>query len=138
LLKDKAMPTMTSLKRVLVVDDDRMHRTVLTFNLRQQGFEVVSASGVDEALQLADQTAFDLVVTDYYMPGLTGGDLIRRLRDTEIHGDVPIVLISGKERNSDMETLYRNAHVYVFPKPCSVRKVVDTAVSCLTETAAAN
>jgi len=75
-------------KTLLVVDDSEATREVLQRNLVGAGYKVLTASGVTEALRILDGTKVDLVVTDLKMPGISGMDLVRHvrenLRDTEV------------------------------------------------------
>ncbi|HLX44688.1 MAG TPA: sigma-54 dependent transcriptional regulator [Bryobacteraceae bacterium] len=74
--------------RILVVDDDDSLRRVLQVQLEQIGYSVAVASNGAEALSMLRQTAFDLVVTDMRMPGMSGLDLLKTLR-----GDYPEVVV---------------------------------------------
>jgi two-component system response regulator HydG len=73
---------------LLVVDDSEATREVLQRNLAAAGYRVLTAPGVAEALKVLDGTQVDLVVTDLKMPGVSGMDLVRHvrenLRDTEV------------------------------------------------------
>ena len=81
----------TSIKdpfRVLVVDDERGARMALEVPLRLSGYEVVSAAGGLEAIELGRQHRFDVVLTDIFMPGMRGIEVVREFRrfspDTKI------------------------------------------------------
>ncbi len=66
--------------RILVVDDEESQRTVLAGFLKKRGFTVGTAAGPDEALSAAQAGALDLVLTDLKMPGMSGVELMKRLR----------------------------------------------------------
>lgn len=74
--------------RVLVVDDERGARMALEVPLRLSGYEVVSASGGREAIELGRKQRFDVVFTDIFMPGVRGIEVVREFRsfspDTKI------------------------------------------------------
>ncbi len=97
--------------RVLVVDDDfmvaRLHSSVVA---RQPGFEVagVASTGAD-ALRAVAELKPDLVLLDIYLPGMTGLEVLRRLR--EDGGGVDVIVISAAR---DMDTLQRALHGGVF------------------------
>jgi two-component system response regulator HydG len=82
------MSRADSARTLLVVDDSEATREVLQRNLAAAGYKVLTAPGVAEALKVLDGTAVDLVVTDLKMPGVSGMDLVRHvrenLRDTEV------------------------------------------------------
>lgn len=66
--------------RVLLVDDDPLVLDAFTELLRAQRFLVHAASSPDEALEIAGREAFELLITDVCMPGMTGPDLVDELR----------------------------------------------------------
>jgi CheY-like chemotaxis protein len=80
---------------VLIVDDDRHVREVDALRLRRMGHDATICADPQKALALvdADPDAFDLLVTDQVMAGLTGLDLAERVRDRGY--DVPVVIMSG-------------------------------------------
>ena len=66
--------------RILLVDDEQSVQTLLTYPLRKDGYEVVSAQDGREALDRFAEQRFDLVVLDIMMPRLDGIEVCRRLR----------------------------------------------------------
>jgi len=81
--------------RILVVDDEPDVREMLSLALAQAGYEVDEAADGFAALAKVSRYRPDVVVTDLRMPGMTGVDLLQRLR--RIHGDVPVILQTGLE-----------------------------------------
>jgi len=79
--------------RILFVDDDRAGREVALFNLRKAGYRVTAASDGQEGLSLFSPEKFDLVVTDVKMPGISGIDLLRKIRS--LAPDVPVLVITA-------------------------------------------
>src|SRR5689334_5030622 len=79
--------------RVLVIDDDEEHRTLVRAMLVGIGHEVVEAKDGKEGLQLVGKRRPDLVLTDISMPGLDGHEVISALRVQ--HAGVPVIAISG-------------------------------------------
>lgn len=81
------------MKTVLVVDDKEMMRDSVGSTLQRAGFGVVTADGGEQALKIAAKRRPDAVVTDLKMPGLTGIELLERLR--EIDSELPVVLMTA-------------------------------------------
>ncbi|MDC0719278.1 sigma-54-dependent transcriptional regulator [Nannocystis bainbridge] len=79
--------------RILVVDDESSARSALSELLREEGYEVQSAADGYKALGRVDQWEPDVVITDVKMPGLTGLELITKLR--EIYPDVAVVVMTA-------------------------------------------
>ena len=79
--------------RLLVVDDAADTREVLQRNLSRSGYKVFTAGGVAEAVRLLETTSIDLVITDLKMPGASGFDLIRHVREN--YPDSEVMTITG-------------------------------------------
>jgi YesN/AraC family two-component response regulator len=92
--------------KVLVVDDEPMVRQFVRAILKRNGFEIVEAQDGVEALEVAAQHQCDLVITDCLMPGISGPQLIARLK--ERHYPAKYLLISAyksEEEGSDLPFL---------------------------------
>jgi diguanylate cyclase (GGDEF)-like protein len=86
--------------RILAVDDQRYFRVFLEDLLVQQGFEVRTAGSGEEALHLLEREAFDVVVTDLVMPGVSGADLVERVKARWPDQDVVVVTSVGDVRTA--------------------------------------
>ena len=80
-------------RRILLVEDDEAVRSALAHRLQRLDFAVTTATNGSEALQIVEQQAFDLVLTDAVMPGLSGPELIGHLRRDR--PELRIILMSG-------------------------------------------
>ena len=105
--------------RILLVDDEQAVQTLLTYPLRKDGYEVVSAQDGRQALDLFAEQRFDLVVLDIMMPRLDGIEVCRRLR---ARSQVPIIMLTAKDDEVDKVLgLEMGADDYI-TKPFSVRE----------------
>jgi two-component system, sensor histidine kinase and response regulator len=95
---------MTERERVLVVDDSRRSRLVVGEQLEAVGFDVVTASSGEEALDIVDDERFDLVVIDVAMPGIGGFETCRRLRWAPRTSGIPVLFLSS---DTDHEVVKR-------------------------------
>lgn len=86
--------------KVLVVDDEQNLCEILAYNLRNNGYEVTEANSAEEALELPLE-AFDLLLLDVMMGGLSGFDLARRLKANEQTAHVPIIFLTAKDTEQD-------------------------------------
>ncbi len=126
------MATITSQReRVLVVDDLPVHRRVVAFNLEKAGFRVKTAESAAEALKLAEQEQFDLVITDYFMPESTGADLVRSLRETDRYANTPVILLTARAPELNLAHLANSLPARVVSKSCSVARLVAMVASSL-------
>jgi PAS domain S-box-containing protein len=80
-------------ERILVVEDEEGVRRITERILREHGYDVLAASGPEQALDLAASSAVDLVLTDVVMPGMSGTLLVGRLREHEQR--LPAIFMSG-------------------------------------------
>jgi DNA-binding NtrC family response regulator len=104
--------------RILLVDDEPTARHGLAQALRQAGYEVQSASDAFEALQLADEAAPDLTISDLMMPGMNGLALLRALRQRD--PDAQVALLSAfRDVDIAVEAMHDGA-VHFFCKPVDV------------------
>ncbi|GAB4262491.1 response regulator [Deferrisoma sp.] len=82
-------------KRILAADDSASMRQVVSFTLKQAGYEVVTANdGNDGARKLDTDGPFDLVLTDLNMPGMDGIGLIKAVRAHPRHRFTPVVMVT--------------------------------------------
>lgn len=106
---------------LLVVDDDDRILELLQRYLSKAGFRVSGASSAQEARRKMEGLAFDLLVLDVMMPGETGFELTRSLRE---HNDMPIILLTAKgESSARIEGLKAGADDYL-PKPFEPEELV--------------
>jgi DNA-binding response OmpR family regulator len=84
------------MKKILIIDDDRVLRQTLAAALLAEGYSVAEAADGREGLNKAVKTSFDLVVLDVVMPSLGGLEVCRKLR--EAGRQVPIIVMSGKKK----------------------------------------
>lgn len=80
--------------KILAVDDSASMRQMVAFTLKSAGFEVTDASDGDEALQIAQREAFDVVITDVNMPNMDGITLCKELRQLANFKFTPILMLT--------------------------------------------
>ncbi len=110
-------------KKILVVDDERDLCDILLFNLDAAGYHAEAAHSAEEALS-RQVAAFDLLLLDVMMPGMTGYELAERLKSDESTSHVPIIFLTAKDTEDDtLHGFSLGADDYV-TKPFSVREVM--------------
>jgi CheY-like chemotaxis protein len=113
---------MTAKPIILVVDDDLPILALMRSLLREYGFEAVTAENGQQALVAARNRRPSVVLVDKNMPGMTGDEVIRALRNEPGFDDVPILILSG-EPVSKAELAELRADGAVM-KPFDVMKLV--------------
>ncbi len=132
---NNAAPIMTKpddeAPHVLVVDDDRRLRELLSRYLSSNGFRVSNASNANEARKKVENIEFDLLVVDVMMPGETGISLTKSLREVK---EVPILMLTAlADIENRIEGLEAGADDYL-PKPFEPRELVLRINSILKRT----
>ena len=113
---------MDELQHILVVDDDTRLRELLRDYLSKNGFRVTSAEDAKSARRYLQSMEFDLIVLDVMMPGETGLEFARALRETS--NDVPILMLTAMGEASDrIGGLEAGADDYL-PKPFEPRELL--------------
>ncbi len=99
---------------VLIVDDNLINRTTLSRHLVRRGFDVETAESGELALAALSRRKFDLVLLDVLMPGLSGIDVLRKVRETMSMSELPIIMITARDGSGDVvEALECGANDYV-------------------------
>ncbi|MDO9354998.1 MAG: PAS domain S-box protein, partial [Solirubrobacteraceae bacterium] len=114
------LPDLPETVRVLFVDDEQALVRLAYRAMPYHGCEVTGFTDPREAIEAFEQdpSAFDALVTDYSMPGLTGLDLTERIK--AIRPELPVVLTSGYMNNEAHAEADRRGVGVVVPKPCSI------------------
>ena len=109
--------------RILYTEDDPESRELLTFMLQQIGYQVTCCENAVEALRLAKNEPFDLILLDNWMPDLTGTELTQQIR--EFNQTTPILFYSAAAYDHDKASaLDAGAQVYL-TKPDGLDNLVD-------------
>jgi len=111
--------------KILIAEDEPDIRELVAFTLRFSGYEVVSASNGEEAVQLASREYPDLILMDVRMPRMTGYDACRVMKANEDLKDIPVVFLSAKGQESEIQTgLDAGAEEYLL-KPFAPDQLTD-------------
>ncbi len=94
--------TAAALRHVLVVDDSRMQRKILSTQLARSGYAVAEAGSAEEALELCDQQPPDIVISDWMMPGMSGIEFCQALRSRARQNYVYFILLTSKTESAEI------------------------------------
>ena len=99
---------------LLVVDDNEMNRDMLSRRLERKGYRVMTAADGLHALELVGQGSVELVLLDIMMPGMTGIEVLRALREQASASELPVIMVSAKGESEDVvQALELGANDYV-------------------------
>jgi len=109
---------------VLVVEDEPAQREVLAYNIRSEGFSVITAGAGDEALVMVRETPPDVIVLDWMLPNVSGIEVCRQLKTSAETNKIPVIMLSARSEEVDrVRGLETGADDYVV-KPYSVAELL--------------
>lgn len=106
---------------VLIVEDEPAYTEALEIALGKEGYIVLAAEDGRTGLELYRERLPDVVLLDLMLPGLTGLDVLRRIRETS---QVPVIVLSAKDTEADVVTALELGADDYLTKPYSVRELV--------------
>ncbi len=120
--------------RILVVDDEPDIVSLVSYNLKKEGYTVRSAADGEEALHIARSGDIDLVVLDLMLPGLSGLEICRILRADRRTKSIPVIMLTARGEERDrVQGLETGADDYL-PKPFSPRELAARVKAVLRRT----
>ena len=106
-------------KKVLIVDDEEMMRKFLSIQLLKWEYEVKEAIDGIHALERLAEEDFNLIICDIVMPHMNGWQLLGKIRENPKTKDVPVIVLTAKDEDSDMSKGYELGASYYITKPFS-------------------
>lgn len=119
--------------KLLVVDDEETLREGLRTYLEQEGYRVDSAVSAEQA-STYDLAAYDLVLLDIMMDGMSGTELAARMKEQPATAEVPIIFLTAKDRDDEMVAGLRLGADDYIVKPFSIRNVMARIEAVLRRT----
>lgn len=111
--------------RILVADDDGDIRELVVFKLEQAGFDVQAATTGVEAWTAIVADPPHLAVLDIMMAGISGLDVLRRIRSDESLSEVKVILLTARARDTDVDEGYASGTDDYVIKPFSPRELLN-------------
>ena len=109
---------------ILIAEDNIAMADVVRFNLQHAGFRVTVCRNGQEAFDILSAEPFDVVITDYQMPGLNGEELCRKMRGDERLSGMPVIMVSAKGLELDVDALQDELQLQsILYKPFSPREL---------------
>ena len=108
---------------VLVADDDPDILDLVRYRLERSGYAVATAADGSEAVRLAGELAPALAVLDVMMPGLTGFEVTRKLREDPRTARIPVILLTARAQEADVQEGFAAGADDYLRKPFSPREL---------------
>lgn len=120
--------------RILVVDDEQDLCEILKFNLETEGYQVETANSAEEALE-KDIASYNLLLLDVMMGGMSGFQLAKQLKNSEVSAHIPIIFLTARDTENDTVTGFNLGADDYISKPFSIREVMVRVRAVLRRTA---
>lgn len=113
------------MKRLLVAEDEEVLRMLVVDSLEDEGYTIDEAADGEEALKYIIENEYDLILIDYMMPGMTGIEVIEKVRALEEKRNVLFLMLTAKSQQKDEDTALAAGANYFLSKPFSPIKLVE-------------
>ena len=117
--------------RILVADDDVDIRELVEFKLSTMGHDIIAVGDGAAAVEACRAQKPDLAVLDVMMPGVSGLDAIRQIRSDPSLADLPVILLTARAQESDVETGFDAGADDYITKPFSPRELASRVEALL-------
>jgi len=107
--------------RIMIIEDDEEMRSLLKDFFEEEGFETDSVSNGVDALQMFSKDHFDLVITDIRMPGLTGLDILPRIR--RLKPETPVIVMTAYGSDDVRRRAFERGATTYLEKPIQLSKL---------------
>ena len=111
--------------KILVAEDERDIRELIGFSLRFADFEVVLTQNGEDAIEKASQEQPDLILLDVRMPRMSGYEACRRLKEDASTSEIPVVFLSAKGQEKEIEEGLDSGAVEYIVKPFAPDELAD-------------
>ncbi len=119
--------------KILIADDERDIRDLITFTLRFAGYEVIPTANGEEAYQTALKEVPDLILMDVRMPRMTGYEACEQMKANESLKNIPVVFLSAKGQESEVQTGLQIGAVEYILKPFSPDQLMSRVAQILAQ-----
>ncbi|MCU0479926.1 MAG: response regulator transcription factor [Anaerolineae bacterium] len=117
--------------KILIAEDERDIRELITFTLSFAGHEIIQASNGAEAVELVQKTMPNLIMMDVRMPRMTGYEACRAIKQIEGVKDIPVVFLSAKGQDDEVADALEAGAIDYITKPFSPTELAEKIASLL-------
>jgi len=117
--------------KILIAEDERDIRDLITFTLRFAGHEVIATSNGEEAYQKAQESVPDLIMMDVRMPRMTGYEACRQMKEIDALKPVPVIFLSAKGQDAEVQAGLEAGAVEYILKPFAPNELTARVSSIL-------
>ncbi len=118
-------------KNILVVDDCRTTRKIVSLYLSNAGFRTIAAGNGIEAIEKLVASGVDIIISDLNMPQMDGSGLIEWVRSNPPYRDIPLIILTTENDNSRKTELIQKGATAFLTKPITKENLVDEVTKIL-------
>jgi two-component system cell cycle response regulator DivK len=118
-------------KKVLVIDDNKKNRYLISFLLEKDGFEVIMATNGFEGMEAAKKQQVDLIIMDIKMPKMDGHETTRRIRRLKKYKSIPIIALTSYAMMEDREKAMKAGCTGYMSKPITPETFISEIIKFL-------
>ena len=115
---------MTSYPYIMIIDDEPDTQEILSYNLKREGYEVQTFPNPLPAIESLKQNLPDLILTDWLMPEMDGLEFTRYLKSNEDVSYIPVIMITCKGDENDVERALRTGAQDYLVKPFRIKDLI--------------
>jgi len=119
-------------KKILILDDNEDILEMMRVALEDEGHEVECMTNTDDILKTIQSTKPNLVIVDYILSGINGGELCHQIKTNPKTSHIPVIMVSGHQRI--LQSLGNYGEDVFIPKPFSLEDIVSNVNKCLQNT----
>ena len=109
--------------KILLAEDDKQIADMISFKLTNNGHKIVRAQDGEQAVNLVARERPDLILLDAMMPGLSGFEVLRRLKGDAATRSIPVIMVTAKGHERDVLTGLRSGAIDYIVKPFSLKEL---------------
>ncbi len=117
---------------IVIVEDEEDLLELLEYNLAKEGFETIGFLNTKTVAQILDEEDVDLLIMDRNLPGVEGSEFVKELREDGL--DVPVIFLSAKDRDEDIEEGFERGGDDYITKPFNMKELILRVRSILKRT----
>jgi two-component system, OmpR family, phosphate regulon response regulator PhoB len=109
--------------KILLAEDEKQIADMISFKLANAGHQVIRAQDGEEAIAMAGREPPDLILLDAMMPGISGFEVLRRLKNNPSLRSIPVIMVTAKGHERDVLSGLRGGAVDYIVKPFSLKEL---------------
>lgn len=118
-------------KNILIVEDDRSISNLLSLALEKKGWHTVAAYNSKDALKRLKTIAFDLIILDVMLPGITGLEILEHIKKIDGINKIPVIMCTEKNLVSDIDKAISAGAIGYITKPFDIERVLEKVSTVL-------